>query len=361
MRGLFICTLATPVRLALNRPHKGTESINTQKSTSDPASTQHFRAVRMLALTTIFWSLSFPLVKSLGILQAKLIPGVNTWFNAGLTGFMRFGIAALVMILIARNTLPRLTRSEIYEGLGLGFFAGGGIILQTDGLGHTTASISAFITQAFCIFVPIIVAFRDRTLPGIRLFVAVLIMVLGIGILSNFNPATFHLGRGEAETLLAAVFFAGQILWLERPIFSGNNPLNFSFVMFLAMSLLSAPIAMATWNSPRDVITCYSNGGIIVITLALVFFCTIIAFVEMNKWQPFVPATEAAIIYGAEPVFASVFALFLPAIISRFTGIDYANETITIRLLLGGILIIAANLLLQWRWKKRGNTASTPQ
>jgi drug/metabolite transporter (DMT)-like permease len=361
VRGLFICALASDTHLALNAAHKRDGAINTTTENGDPVSTQHFRAVRMLALTTIFWSLSFPLVKSLGILQAKLIPGVNTWFNAGLTGVMRFGIAAVVMVFIARKTLPRLTRSELYEGLGLGFFAGGGIMLQTDGLGHTSASISAFITQAFCIFVPIFVAIRDRSLPGMRLFIAVLLMIVGIGILSKFNPATFHLGRGEAETLVGAVFFAGQILWLERPVFSGNNPLNFSFVMFATMSVLSAPIAVATWNSPRDVIACYSNPGIIVITLALVFFCTIIAFVEMNKWQPFVPATEAAIIYGAEPVFASIFALFLPAMISRFTGIEYANETITIRLLLGGILIIAANLLLQWRWKKRSRSEITPQ
>lgn len=307
----------------------------------------------MLALTTVFWSLSFPLVKSLGILQAKLIPGANTWFNAGLTGFARFGIAAAVMLFIARRTLPRLTRSEIWEGLGLGFFAGGGIILQTDGLGYTSASTSAFVTQAYCILVPILVAFRDRTLPGLRLLVAVLLMVLGVSILSGFDPRTFHLGRGEAETLLGAIFFAGQILWLERPKFSGNNPLNFSFVMFLTMSLLSLPIAVATWQSPRDIITCYSEPSIILITLALVFFCTIIAFVEMNKWQPFVPSTEAAIIYGAEPVFASIFALFLPALISRFAGIDYANETITVQLLLGGLLIVSANLLLQWKWKTR--------
>jgi hypothetical protein len=243
----------------------------------------------MLAITTLFWALSFPLVKSLGIIQAKLIPGVNSWFNAGLTGFMRFGIAAVIMSFIARKTLPRLTRSEVYEGLGLGFFAGGGIILQTDGLGHTTASISAFITQAFCIFVPIFVALRDRMLPGLRLFLAVLLMMLGIGILSNFNPATFHLGRGESEALVAAVFFAGQILWLEKPAVSGNNPLNFSLVMFATMSILSAPIAVATWKSPRDIIICYAEPGVLVITLALVFFCTIIAFVEMNKWQPFVP------------------------------------------------------------------------
>lgn len=350
--------LATAASLALNHRTQNSGQnkqriINTPPASSSAVSASlHFRAVRMLALTTVFWSLSFPLVKSLGIIQAKLIPGVNTWFNAGLTGFARFGIAAAIMLFIARRTLPRLTRSEIIEGLGLGFFAGGGILLQTDGLGHTSASTSAFITQAFCIFVPIFVALRDRALPGIRLFVAVLMMVLGISILSNFNPRTFHLGRGEAETLLGAVFFAGQILWLERPKFSGNNPLNFSFVMFLTMSIISAPIAVATWQSPRDVITCYSNPAVIVITLALVFFCTIIAFVEMNKWQPHVPSTEAAIIYGAEPVFASLLALFLPAWISRLAAIHYPNEKISSQLLLGGLLIISANLLLQWRWKK---------
>jgi drug/metabolite transporter (DMT)-like permease len=329
--------------------------INTPNS---PKTSQHFRAVRMLALTTVFWSLSFPLVKSLSIIQAKLIPGANTWFNAGLTGFARFGIAAVIMLFIARRTLPRLTRSEIWEGLGLGFFAGGGIIFQTDGLGHTSASASAFITQSFCIFVPIFVALRDRALPGVRLFIALLMMILGVSILSNFNPRTFHLGRGEAETLLAAVFFAGQILWLERPKFSGNNPLNFSFVMFLTMSLLSFPLAVLTWKSPRDILTCYSEPSVILITLALVFFCTIVAFVEMNKWQPYVPSTEAAIIYGAEPVFASFFALFLPAWISRLAQINYPNETLTSQLLLGGVLIISANLILQWKWKLSNRKAN---
>jgi drug/metabolite transporter (DMT)-like permease len=341
-------------RAQIEEPHIEKESARSQtiSSTNTQVRSQHFRAVRMLALTTVFWSLSFPLVKSLGLIQAKLIPDANTWFNAGLTGFARFGIAALVMVVIARRTLPRLTRSETWEGFGLGIFAGGGIILQTDGLAYTSASTSAFITQAFCIFVPIFVAIRDRTLPGLRLVAAILLMVIGVSILSNFNPLTFHLGRGEAETLLGALFFAGQILWLERPRFAGNNPLNFSFVMFLTMSLLSLPLAVITWKTPRDIITCYSEPSVWVITLALVFFCTVIAFVEMNKWQPYVPSTEAAIIYGAEPVFASIFALFLPAIISRWSGISYANETITTTLLLGGVLIISANLLLQWRWKK---------
>ena len=96
----------------------------------------------MLALTTVFWSLSFPLVKSLAIIQAKLIPGADTWFNAGLTGFARFGIAALIMLFIARRTLSRLTRSEIWEGFGLGFFAGGGLLSSALGYNGKASSDS---------------------------------------------------------------------------------------------------------------------------------------------------------------------------------------------------------------------------
>ncbi len=55
-------------------------------------------------------------------------------------------------------------------------------------------------------------------------------------------------------------------------------------------------------------------------------------------------------IYSIEPAIASVMALFLPAIFSRWAGINYANEELTARLFIGGGLITAANLLLQSKW-----------
>jgi drug/metabolite transporter (DMT)-like permease len=321
----------------------------------------HFKAVRMLAFTTIFWSLSFPLVKAIGILQTQIVPGSSSWFHAGLTAFVRFTLAALILLPFLRRTSrpasdqkarPFMTRSELWQGLGLGLFGGGGILLQMDGLGHTDASTSAFVTQAYCILVPIIVAFRDRRAPAARVILATAIMLAGIAVLSRFNPRTFHLGRGEAETLISAIFFAGQILWLERPKFHGNDPLRFSVVMFLVMAGLSAPIVAATWKSPADVLACYSNPAVLAIAAAITLFCTVGAFVAMNKYQPFVPATEAAIIYGTEPVWASILALFLPAWLSAWTAINYPNETLTLQLLIGGTLVLAANLILQWKWAK---------
>src|SRR4051812_42395283 len=193
---------------------------NKPQVSARPKEGLHFAAVRMLAATTVFWSLSFPLVKAIGILQSKLVPGSSSWFHASLTGVVRFTCAGLILLLVSLRTISRLTALEIWQGVGLGFFAAGGILLQMDGLSHTSASVSAFITQGFCVLVPIFVAFRDRRLPALRLVFALALMMAGIAILSTFDFRTFHLGRGEAETLLATIFFAGQILWLERPLFA---------------------------------------------------------------------------------------------------------------------------------------------
>jgi hypothetical protein len=42
----------------------------------------------------------------------------------------------------------------------------------------------------------------------------------------------------------------------------------------------------------------------------------------------------------------------LPAWFSRWAGIDYPNEILTPHLLLGGGLITAANVLVQWPLRK---------
>jgi len=84
--------------------------------------------------------------------------------------------------------------------------------------------------------------------------------------------------------------------------------------------------------------------------VVLVVFCTVIAYTLMNRWQRHVSATEAGLIYCIEPVIASVLALFLPGWLSHWSDINYANEQLTLRLLLGGGLITVANVLLQSRW-----------
>jgi hypothetical protein len=86
--------------------------------------------------------------------------------------------------------------------------------------------------------------------------------------------------------------------------------------------------------------------------------CTLGAFNLSNHWQKAVTSTEAGLIYTAEPVFASVFALFLPSLIAQWTRLDYKNERLSTSLMIGGGLIVAANLVMQLgrRVERRTNT-----
>jgi drug/metabolite transporter (DMT)-like permease len=312
-----------------------------------PISPHHAKAVRLLALATLFWGLSFPIMKSIGALQSQLIPEASTWFTTSLVVFARFAVSALIIGVVTARTLSKLTSLEFYQGAGLGFFGGIGLIFQMDGLNYTSASTSAFLTQAYCFIIPIIVAVRERHSPSIRIVLCTILMVTGIAILTELNPRNLQLGRGEIETLIGSLVFTGQILWLERPMFAHNNVSHFSFVMFVITAIMAVPCAFFTMRQGSDIIHAFDSRSIIVLVAALILFCTMTAYMMMNRWQPHVTATEAGLLYGIEPVFASIFALFLPSIISRYSGINYTNERLTLHLFAGGTIIALTNILLQ--------------
>ena len=301
----------------------------------------------MLALATLFWGVSFPVMKAIGMLQQELLPGVSTWFITAVAVIARFGISALIIGVISLRTLPRLTRLELWQGGGLGFFGSIGLLFQMDGLNYTSASTSAFLTQAYCFIIPIIAALRERHPPSMRVILCTIVMVVGIAILTQIDPRDLKLGRGEIETLIGSLLFTGQILWLERPIFSKNNVNHFSFVMFAVTALMALPTAFWTMEKPADFARAFASVPVVVLIIVLVLCCTMTAYMMMNRWQPHVTATEAGLLYGIEPVFASMFALFLPAIISQFAHIQYANERLTTHLFVGGAIIVLANVLLQ--------------
>lgn len=303
-------------------------------------------AVLMLVACTALWGLSFSTIKALFLAQERALPGRESWFFASLAVAYRFALAAAALLAVAGPRLLRPSRSEIAQGLGIGFFGGLGILLQADGLAHTSASVSAFLTQCYAVFIPLsIAAYRLRVPSAVVLGSCALVMA-GVAVLSGADLRTLRMGRGELETIAAACCFAGQILWLGRPRYRGNDTLRFSFVSFVVKSLMAFPVAASGAANPSEFLAAYANAPALVFLAILVGPCTLGAYLLMNRFQPEVSPTRAGIIYCFEPVFASGFALFLPGVFSALSGIAYADETVTARLLVGGGAIFAANLLI---------------
>jgi drug/metabolite transporter (DMT)-like permease len=305
------------------------------------------RAIAMLVLATLYWGLSFPVIKALTTLNRIRFPDGGSWFVSAQAVAPRF-VAAVILMLVFRGLPDGLpTLAEAGQGLVVGLFAAAGALLQTDGMQFTDASTSAFLTQFSAILVPAWIAVRNRRSPGLLVWACCAIVLVGVAILGHFDWRTLRFGRGGWETLLSAAAYTGQILWIGKRKYAGNRPETVTLIMFAVQAVAFSWLAVETAPNPRALIAPWFSPVWVVLTLALTIVCTIGAFSLMTRWQPLISETQAGLIYCIEPVFASMFALFLPAIISRFSAIDYPNERATVSLLIGGGLVTVANVLIQ--------------
>lgn len=310
-------------------------------------------ALLMLLLANFFWGLSFPVIKAITLLHARLLPEAGSWFSAIYTVAPRFVLGVAVMIVWYRGRLQGVTRLERQQGIVMGLFAAGGMLLQNDGLQFTAASTSAFLTQMYAVLIPVWLAFRVRHNPGALVWSCCALVLVGVAILGHFDWRALRFGRGEWETLLSSLFFMGQILWLEKKAYAANRPERLTFVMFATEAVVFTGLALATTPNLGALAVPWTNSAWVGLTLTLTFFCTLGAFSLMNTWQPKITATEAGLIYCVEPIFGSLMALFLPAWFSAWAGIGYQNEHLTWTLIGGGGLITLANLLIQLKPPQR--------
>jgi drug/metabolite transporter (DMT)-like permease len=301
--------------------------------------------VLFLILACALWGLSFPLVRALHFEQSSRLAGTGSEFLAAWMQMARFGVGALLLLPFALRGVIA-TRSEIRQGLLLAFWGGAGMALQADGLAHTPASTSAFLTQAYCVILPLIACVRLRRPPEGRTMAATLLVLAGCALLSGLRPGDLRIGRGEAETLLAALLFTIQILTLENPRYRGNRGLNVTFVMCLGIAVIFVPVTLMLAPTPAAVIAAGASWPSFAMILALALFCSVGGYLLMNHWQPRISATEAGLIYTTEPIFTAIYVLFLPGWISCWTGGGYENERFGLITGLGGGLIVAANVIL---------------
>ena len=289
------------------------------------------------------WGLSFPLVKALHLLHPE-----DTWVLSCWLLVIRCFFAALILALWIPSALRNITRKEWLQSLGLVTFGGPGLLLQGQGLATTDASVSAFLTQFYCVLLPMWACLTKRTRPSRRVVISTTLVLIGMGVLAGVDLRTLHIGTGEWLTLLAATCFTGQILVLEVPKFSVNRSYTITMLSLVGTSLLAFVFALRATPRPVVYLAKWMTLPDLVIMGTITLGCTLFSYLMMNRWQKFVTATEAGLIYCLEPVCAAGFALLLPVWLSSLCGVLYANETLTMNLVVGSLLVTLANVLLHW-------------
>lgn len=316
------------------------------------ASARHRAALVALGAATVSSNVGFVLFKASVLAHQQHAAGESSWFVAAHDLAPRFLLGVLLLALLFGARVLQLTRTEWRQAAFMAVTSLVGCMLQLDGLQYTSAATTSFLTQFYVVLIPLWWALLHRERPPWRVPVACVLVLAGVAIIARVDWRTFTIGRGEAEVLLAAVCFSFLLVSLNWPAFAANRAERTSAGMFLLEGLGFALVSVLTVRNSGHLVAPFTDPGWVALMVASTVFGTIGPFVMLNHWQRFITATEAGVLYSFGPVIATLSEVFLPALISGWVGVTYANQPLTLTLVTGGALIIAANALLQLKARR---------
>ncbi|MDB5047513.1 MAG: protein of unknown function transrane [Fibrobacteres bacterium] len=299
----------------------------------------------MLFIASCLWGVCIPIMKALGTEQSILAPLAGSMGGSAASLCVRFGMAAAVVLLVSRRSPFGIRPAEWKHGSILGGVTAVSMFLQVDGLNYTNASTAGFLIALYCVLVPLFTWAVGRRRMTPVLFLCCALVVAGMAALTGFDPRTVSLGRGEWENLGAACLFAGQILWVDRVPRNQVDPSRLTFVLCASVSMACLAALVFLPGGLPALFQAHASARAAWLTLFLALLGTTLPFLIMNRFQSMVGPVAAGFIYCIEPLTAALGAFFLPELLVRNPAL-YANEAVTIRLAIGGALILAANLLL---------------
>ncbi len=285
--------------------------------------TRNLLYLAMLA-TAAVWGGSFVLMKD-AIVQQDVYSFLST----------RFILAALLMIAYRPNVFRGLNFKFIKQGVLAGILLGGGFIFQTFGLANTTVSNTGFITGMYLVFTPLIsLIILKRKVLLVQWF-AVAIAMIGL-VLISYNGIS--IGTGEILVLISAFIYGAHFVALGEWS-DGKNTYALTLIQIMTIAAMSTVFALINgFQMPP-------NASVWQAILFTAVFATFIGFLVQTKAQSVMSATAASVLLAMETPFALFFGLF------------FNNDPLTLRIIVGGSLVMIAMGVVIWSDREKKITS----
>ncbi len=304
---------------------------------------KRWQANLVLLLAGATWGMGF-------VAQATAMDSIGPFLFIAL----RFFVATAVVLPFALNESRRqrlredtpLTASDMlgFGLIGISLFAG--MATQQVGLLSTSVTNSGFLTGLYVVLTPILGVILFREFPHRITWVAAILSLVGIYLLSGGDIGALVIG--DVLTIGSAICWALQVVMIARFVGQSGRPLALSIMQFavtgaLAMffALLLEPIS---WSSIVAAGPQILYAGI---------FASGFAFTLQVIGQRYTSAPQAAIFLSSEAPFAALFAFW------------WLGERVGLIGLAGCALIfiamLAVELVPQWAGSRTAKAESVRQ
>ena len=247
-----------------------------------------------LLFVAIIWGSTFIIVKQ-SVESTPVFPFL----------FMRFALAGMLLILINAPKLKAIDKGVFIDGVMLGIALFLAYAFQTFALTVTSASITAFITGLFVVFVPVLSSVFLKKLPRQEAMIGVVFATIGLAFITL--QGKFFVSFGEFLAFVCAFFIAIHIILTDK--LSRRN--DFGLLTMVQVNMVALFSLIFSLFLDSHVIPIHFNNQLIFSLIINSIFATVVAFVIQTSMQKHTTPTKAAIIFIMEPVSSAFFSYWI--------------------------------------------------
>jgi drug/metabolite transporter (DMT)-like permease len=249
------------------------------------------RPLLVLIAVTAVWGVTFVQVKD----AVALYP---------LFAFLalRFAIATLALAPPGVRRLHSLGRAGWAAGALAGALLGAGYALQTAGLECTSVSSTGFITGMYVVLTPLLALVLFRARVDVSVWIGVALATVGLALLTGIHGGSVV---GDLLVLAGSAVYSLQIVLMERYA-PRYDAIAFTLVEMLTSfaGLLAIALALGQLHVPHG----WTVWGALLVTGV---FASALAFLAQTWAQRRATATQTALAFSLEPVWAAFFGFTL--------------------------------------------------
>ena len=236
-----------------------------------------------------------------------------------------------------REKTPADRKNLILGGIACGVVLFIASNLQQFGIQYTTVGKAGFITAFYIVLVPVMGIFIRRRCPAL-VWIGVALALAGLWLLC-MGGDTMTVGTGDMLVFFGAVMFAVHILVIDHfsPLADG---VKLSCIQFFVCGILSG-VCMFLFEQPDAAAILAAKGSIL---YAGVMSCGVAYTLQIVGQK------------GMNPTAASLI-LSLESVISVLAGWVLLHQKLSVRELLGCVLVFAAVILVQVIMGRQEKTA----
>jgi drug/metabolite transporter (DMT)-like permease len=258
--------------------------------------TNRRHAVAALIAAGLLWGTTVPLTKL-----------ALEWLSPGWLTVVRFGLAAAVLLSVARRrghgkALRNAFTPAVLAAGALGY--GGSVMVQNAGITRTSVTHAALLIGAVPVLVAIIAAVWHRTVARPVAWFGFAVSLGGVGLVTAGGGGGGATPAGDG-LVLASLLLSATVTVAQGRLLTGRDPVAVTAVQFLGAALGLLPVAVVTEGGPAAPAGAGATLAVVAV-VALALAGTLAPFTLFAFGQSRVSAEVAGAFLNLEPLVGAI-------------------------------------------------------